>query len=635
MTKRSRIVLTAMALAALVTCLWLLGDLFEPVIPEPELVAPLPDVVNDAELTQPELELPVDAIDVTAEPPVEELAPAAIESSAEAKLIALAPDHRGRYGYEVLFQVVGRFGRPIANAQVALAPEEHPMNILGTTGGDGSLRVRWQAHVAAMRVAVSVAGPEKSWTGMRTEELAAGDSRQIQMALPGEQFSVGLEKKAKWIRWGGRGSDRAHAAPAGFYLSPRASSGGGVARFSWRSAMDEREASQLLRRLEWDRSAIERMSFISESPDTFKHVHVGDDEDQRYSARGVVYDSYGDPAKGALVTVGKTVEIPIRAAICDEKGRFKFESLEPGTWVVWAGGGSGGASLGTRYVEQRDVKWGKIVLERGFDMTGELFSAENLPLQDWLIEVEGRDRSVPFNAVARTEKDGSFSICNLPEGRLRLHVRPSASGWAIPTKTIEVAPNENYVSIQLGAGPAEILEFESSLFGPEPGAFLSVEISNASSSIERMTEICVIDEASGRGAWFGRRSSRSGASGRLMPGSYVCSAVSESRGASKVRRVLVDLESEYEEVKLKLPKGGSVSFEESTPRKGERIYTVWKRGLEVDSILSISKNRVPDRMDLPAGEYELEITAEELPPSALPFWVSDRNETEVTIPATD
>ena len=120
-----------------------------------------------------------------------------------------------------------------------------------------------------------------------------------------------------------------------------------------------------------------------------------------------------------------------------------------------------------------------------------------------------------------------------------------------------------------------------------------------------------------------------------MPGTYPCFAVSRSRGASPVKRVHVDVDSEHEELELRLPKGGEVKFEEATARGGERLYTVWKKGLEVDSIVAVAKNGVPDRMDLPAGEYELEVTAAEMPPSALPFWISERNTTTVLVPSLD
>ena len=634
MTKRSRIVLTAMALAVLVIGLWLVGDFFKPVIPDPELVAPLPPSVDTTELNQPEAEQPVvDAPDVLDELSPDENATTPTKSKVEAKFITLTPDSRGRYGYEVLFQVVGRYGRPIAGAHIALGPDQHPTNIMGQTAGDGSLHVRWQAHVGFMNVVVAAAGPEKTWSGIRTAELFAGDSRVLRLVLPGEEFAVERDKKAAKRRWREYRNDRAQAAPASFYLSPQAAFSGGVTRFSWSATLNERESREFRRRFSWDRyEAIGRLGVASETPETFKHVHVGSDEDQSFSARGIVYDAYGDPVEGALVTVGKTIEVPTRGVFCDKAGKFEIAGLDPGIWHVWAGGGSEGASLSTRRVEQGDARWGKIVLERGFDLTGELFSAENLPVGDWLVELQGTDRSIPFNAVARTEQDGRFSFCNLPAGKLKLHVRPYESSWTIPTKTVDVASNENFVSIQLGSGPAAILGIDSTLIGPGLGALLGIKIKNAGGHTERAAEVRLSDESSGRGTWYGSSFQTFETLGRLMPGTYRCFAVSGSRGASKVEWVNVDVESELERVTLRLPDGGSVSFEESAPRKGERVYTVWKKGLEVDSVVSTVKNRVPDRMDLPEGEYELELTAKDFPPAALPFWISKRNETSVVIP---
>ncbi len=619
MNSRTKLSLAAVAVFLLLLCLWLIDDSSAPSLSDAEASAeveePRADSPLEAPLESPPIAVTPDLLGNLATPEK----PRPLKRANDAT-VTETEDH-GRYAYELDVEVVGRLGRPIREAFVWLAPDQHPSNNMGMTAASGKLRLRWEAHVGFMNVAVAAAGPQSTWSGFKTIRVLASVPQTVQVILPGEEFMVQTKSSGKTKRRRRSRRESLNAAPWSLLSSPIASHSDGVSRFSWSmSRLTDEELNSfgtvsrdLRRELRASGGAFERLrpSYWYEREEETPEGLV---------ARGTVYDSTMKPAAGALVTVGQKPQAPMMGVFCDSNGAFEIAGLEPGYWHVWAGGGEFGVHREEVLVGTNDAQLGKLVLDRGLDYAGEVVSLDSRPLTGWVVELEGLSRTQLYNAVVRTGADGRFSFANVPEGTFKVHVGPYDSNRVLPVKSMDVPTDRSFLIIQADGASATKLD---------------VEIGNLSDISSGRVAVRVMDEASGRGLWCNSSRGNHFTSGALPAGDYSIMAVSATRGVSMRRRARIRDGDELFRVDLSLPENGSVVFEDGQRTWVRRVYTVWKKGAEIDSRVAVSKNRISSRMELPWGEYSLVIKREDGGFQTIPFSVFANQDTLVVLPAED
>jgi len=181
--------------------------------------------------------------------------------------------------------------------------------------------------------------------------------------------------------------------------------------------------------------------------------------------RGVVYDSLrGKPLANAFVTIaGKP-----QASATDSHGRFRFDSVSPGTYTVTAQhpvldsiGLSGLTTKATVMNGEREVElavpsfetlWrlscrGRVPRDSGMVFGSIRNAAGGAPVPDATVELSWTDLAIgkrhdvvqrQWRVETRTNERGGYAICGVP-ARVGLSVRATADSSA--SGLVDVAPN--------------------------------------------------------------------------------------------------------------------------------------------------------------------------------------------------
>ena len=135
---------------------------------------------------------------------------------------------------------------------------------------------------------------------------------------------------------------------------------------------------------------------------------------------GVVLDALGAPRGDVIVSRRRVDDGAWTSESTDEHGRFEFEQLAAGEYVLHASGGVLGLDSDRMTVQEgKHASW-TARLELGSVFEGTLVDAAGRPLHEWSVEVEGASDT----KSTRTDAEGHFKLVHAPAGALRVLARP-------------------------------------------------------------------------------------------------------------------------------------------------------------------------------------------------------------------
>lgn len=206
---------------------------------------------------------------------------------------------------------------------------------------------------------------------------------------------------------------------------------------------------------------------------------------RRASIQGIVLDDLGQPIAGATVSAGEEQQ-----RTTDAQGRFAFEGLEPGSYLLDASApgfsAPGPKELRARKVEVEGpaapaLKDVELVLRRPAQLTVKVLAGgapqANAELGLYYLFAQGFDGDLePFalDAVATTDAQGQAILTGVAPGRLR--VLASASGLATAdSRELRVSPGGEY-SVEVDLAPSGGAIFQVNAENrPLPGAEVIVK----------------------------------------------------------------------------------------------------------------------------------------------------------------
>ncbi|MFT5284860.1 MAG: hypothetical protein ACI8TQ_001019 [Planctomycetota bacterium] len=625
MKSRTRFVPVAIALMLAVFVVFWFGDLTAPAAIESDGLAVAPEPapkVDVNELMEPlDSELEVQLPETVSKAADLEL-PEAAQPEVDFWKLLRGRTNTGFHRFELELEVLGMLGRPLAGSFVCLGPERQPLNMIGRVGGDGKLTVNWSGHVNSMTVVYAVCGPQRSWSGLKSINLVAGGAHQVQVTLPGEQFTIQKGKSPGGKSTRTTRSGKVQPVQSRFFKSPAAVHKWGEVEFVWSEAGSESSVRKsggsipdaVAFQRQGDNYSMESYGFIHEEMESFALGLISDDQQpQTITVTGRVLDGFLEPAEGALVTVGYSKESPRFGAKTDSNGEFSIWGIDPRICYVWAGGGDVGTARMERSIDLGSSDVGELVLDRGIEMEGELLTPDKRPLAGWMVECEGVGIHRTESSFTRTGSDGRYRLSNVPDSKLLLHFRPYDSRRIIPSKTVPVNSRHLFQSAESKGTKAGYQDFH--ILAPR-----SEDLDGA--------ELRIWGEE--RGVWgntWGQSYFRSPA---LSEGPLRVEAFSLAGGWARKTKFEAKPGRAASLVRLELSGGGTIDF--VGDRKPERSYVLWLIGPIVNTRMKTANSQALGRMDLPAGEYELEVHSELKGNMVIPFSLPANAEVVIEIP---
>jgi protocatechuate 3,4-dioxygenase beta subunit len=337
-----------------------------------------------------------------------------------------------------------------------------------------------------------------------------------------------------------------------------------------------------------------------------------------------------DPAAGAQVMLGAEAGGPVRVTQSRADGRFAFSGLGDGSYALRALRGVLASPTTHGIVAARDGTNlpAPLVLAPGQRIAGRLVQDAGAPLVGFEVRAESasaQGAEDPLPTVARTDKDGAFSVGPFATGSYRLTA--ARAGYVLrrgPTVDLP-APNGQPppVLLELVRGARMTGQVTDARGAPAPAA----RVRCVASGMEDLTvepgplplaaEAAALPSGAGR-ALGSTRSAIADAHGRftvddLIPGRYRVEVAHAGSGPMRTDELTLAPGERRDLGALALKDGfpveGHVVDESGVPIEGARVATAGGADDAVAGLYALTDGGGGFSIELPAGHYRLAASA--------------------------
>jgi len=389
-----------------------------------------------------------------AEDPAAGSSRAVVEDEAPADTLDPILTPAGAWPFELELQVIDGRGLSATDAVVYAAPIGLPLNHLGKTGADGTLRARWHGTTEIMELAWCVRY-RGAMSVLFHEQLRSGANHRALLCVPGS---------ARIVR---RGQSMVFRLNTTLSVAASSSSSIGLAPPVVRGDAGEIGFRDPLRWGGPEKPLLARggkplrANTVTVSPTLNEAVIMLDIPVLQElevapagaTVRGVVLRPDGEPAGGVTVSVGPDDRRVSSIAETDGSGQYVLPDLVPGELFLYARGGRAGLAT-ERIIAGSDdrIEWNP-TLDPGLVTSGLLYDASAAPLPGWRVELSAYSPDGPWRSEAVTSEGGLFTIPNCPGSPMRMEVF-SGRSRPLPVAVLEgVVPGEGQsFPIDLSAG---------------------------------------------------------------------------------------------------------------------------------------------------------------------------------------
>ena len=418
MSSQARLALAAAAVLVLLFALLWASGTGERAGIRPEPVAPpaRPEV-PDSSLAA--VEGPADEEQVTGS------SRAVVEEETPAEKLDPIVTFEGGMPFEVELRVVDGHGLSVKGAVVYAAPIGLPLNRLGRTGADGTLRAHWRGAAGILELAWCVQHRGTTSVLFR-EQLRSGSIHRALVRVP-ETVRVTRRGQGLVLRVHSvtavRGGSASPVDLAPLVLRGESGEIGFRDPLCWGGAekvLPARDATQVVMNLVQSDAVV----FLDLDISDLLVAEETDDTPAGAIIAGVVQAPDEEPAVGVPVTVGPDDRRVSSYAETDEQGRYVLENVSPGELFLRAGGGRAGLAFERVAAGSGDrIEWSP-TLDLGLVTSGRLCDGDGAPLSGWRVELSADAPDGPWHNEAHTSEDGRFSIPNCPGTPMRMEVFP-------------------------------------------------------------------------------------------------------------------------------------------------------------------------------------------------------------------
>lgn len=357
------------------------------------------------------------------------------------------------YSFSMRVEVVDADDVPVRDAQVLLAPEGQPINVVGEVDSRGVLELNWRGHEPKVNMVFGVKLYGRLDSALRKIEVEAGN--RVTMRVPSGHrkahvnalgsYFLALEdgpERDSLIRESGSPWRPTELPSQGVSHADR-NEQTGETTFGWGVELAESELSAP------DRIRLGALGYAGgEMPQA---LHAQDSPERGLEPEAVlriagqVTCASGEVAAGA--PLGMRGGSSGAQFITSDEGRFECElgvevllSLRSDVVLeLHAGGGTFGIASKSIHLESaklpKQVDWNP-VLNRGNEVSGTLEFGERLHAYNWMAEVEF-ERKTGLFVDLNAGSTGQLDLLNLPAGRGRL-VHTHRGSWPLAASIQEV-----------------------------------------------------------------------------------------------------------------------------------------------------------------------------------------------------
>lgn len=303
---------------------------------------------------------------------------------------------------------------------------------------------------------------------------------------------------------------------------------------------------------------------------------------QPIGIHGVVRGEDGLPAADIPIAVLGSGPQPLQHTVSDQRGAFAFLQLDPGTFVVRAGGGPRGIDIAACEVTE-GLTAVTAHLSRDACVRGRAQTPAGAPIAEARILWRALDGS--WCDETNTAADGSFVLANLPD------VPGHVSAW--PRNKLPLLPNAWTSAVRTDAGEL-LLRYD-----PEAGSSLQFEIVQAVAGGDRPTDVRVWQLDSGFGAMVPDPApDKPWRLQHLPAGWYQLELFAQGSGWFDAGTHWVDGTTDIDLGRIRLPEPGTVHF---APRAG--TCEICQLRADVDVRVQLAPVPFDQPVLLPAGDY--------------------------------
>jgi RNA polymerase sigma-70 factor (ECF subfamily) len=305
---------------------------------------------------------------------------------------------------------------------------------------------------------------------------------------------------------------------------------------------------------------------------------------------GSVFDATGKPAKNVLVALLGSDPQPLQRVQTDDQGRFRFETVAPGSFTLRAGGNALGLATAPITVTTGTTT-ATLNLQTGQCVRGKVVTADGKPRPKTNVQWRSLDGS--WADLERSGSDGSFTFANLPPGPGMLLAFDPDHEHRLPIGRLpSVLPDTSDVVL------ACTLDASTLTFEPvgDPAASSPV------------VEACLFDVETGLGTLLrnGKEDSPVWSCAKIPPGHYALHLRTAHSGSVVRSGLWVDGKMPCDAGRIELPRHALVQVELGDvplPPEEQRAFEIDVLRPDLDLRLETVQAPFAHPLQVPAGDY--------------------------------
>ncbi|MBL8752549.1 MAG: sigma-70 family RNA polymerase sigma factor [Planctomycetes bacterium] len=305
---------------------------------------------------------------------------------------------------------------------------------------------------------------------------------------------------------------------------------------------------------------------------------------------GNVFDATGKPAKNVQVALLGSDPQPLQRVQTDEQGRFRFESVAPGSFTLRAGGNALGLATAPVTVTTGTTP-ATLNLQTGQCVRGRVVTTDGRPRPK--TNVQWRSLDGTWADLERSGDDGSFTFANLPSGPGMLVAFDADLPHRLPIGRVpSVLPDTNDVLVTC-APDTSSLQFEP--------------VGDPATS-SPVVEACLFDVETGLGTLLrnGKQNSPVWTCDKIPPGHYALHLRTAHSGSVVRDALWVDGKLPCDAGRIELPRHALVQIDLAgvpLPPQDQRAFEIDVLRPDLDLRLEQVQAPFTRPLQMPAGDY--------------------------------